>query len=293
MTSGAATATAAAATRLLNIGNLSGAERLLKEALAADPEHPRAHALMALLFYHRGQLWQAVRQAEVAIGLQPSSEAFRFKALALIKLKRGKAAIEAAEAAIRADPQCAMAMTVLASALENAKRLKDAKTAFQRAVELEPGSDVFRANFGRFLLRRRDVGGAERVAAELDPASDADVAQLLLGELALVRRRPQEARDRALWLLSRNATDPAALRLLTQVKASQSAFLGLWWRYAMFLALRPLWLRLLVFVPIILVFALATGGFGLLIFVYLAASGSIFKKMLAKELRMVQLRKSF
>jgi Tfp pilus assembly protein PilF len=289
----AATAKAAAATQLLNAGNLSGAERLLKDALATDPEHPQANALMALLLLRRGQLSQALQQADVAIGLSPTSEAFRFKALALIRLKRLKAAIEAAEAAVRSDPQSALAAFVLASGLENAKRIKEAQAAFQRAVDLEPGSDVFRASLGRFLLRRRDVAGAERVAAELDPGSDADAAQLLLGELALVRRRPQEARDRALWVLSRNATDPAALRLLTQVKASESAFLGLWWRYSMFIALRPLWLRLIVLLPIIFILTIATSGFAWLFLAYLGVGRRVFKRMVADELKTVRLRKSF
>lgn len=293
MTAEAATARAAAAARLLDAGNLSGAERLLREALAADPEHPRAHALMALLLFHRGEPWQALRQADIAIGLQPTADAFRFKALALIRLNRRDASIEAAEAAIRADPQCARAASVLGSALENANRMKEAGAAFQRAADLDPGSDVFRAGLGRFLLRRRDVAGAERVAAELDPGSDADAAQLLLGELALVRRRPQEARDRALWLLSQNATNPAALRLLTQAKASQHAFLGLWWRYSMFMQLRPPWLRLVLLVPATLILAIATNFFGWIFLAYLGVSGSIFKRMLAKELKTVEFRKNF
>ena len=291
--SDAATAKASAAAKLIDVGNLNGAERLLKDALSTNPEHPGANALMALVLYRRDRLTAALHQADIAIGLAPTADAFRFKALALIKLKRRKASIEAAKAAVRAGPQSGSAALVLGAALENAKRPTEAEAAYRRALELAPGSDVFRGNLGCFLLRQSNVAGAERVAAELNPNADADAALLLRGNLALVRGRPEEAREFALWMLSRNATDPAALHLLTQVKASQNLFLGLWWRYSMFIAMKPAWLRFAVMIPFIIVQSRVVKGAGLLLIAYLFASSWQFSRMVAHELRVVKLRRSF
>jgi Flp pilus assembly protein TadD len=293
----AALGKAAAAVPLLNSGNLSGAERLLGEALAADPEQPRAHALMALLLYHRGRMAEAVRQADIAIGLGQADEAFRFKALALIKLKRWKHAIQAAEEAVRAAPTNGWNLLTLAIALENAKRHAEAETAFRRALELDPASAAFRGNLGRFLLRRRDVAGAERIAAELDPNDDADAALLLRGELALIRGRAAEARDFALWVLAHNATNEAALRLLTQVKASQSFALGLWWRSSFFIATRPRWVRVCIIIAILyLVVGLYASGVQGVWFLFIAYSLTcrfLFERMVKHELRTVEFRKGF
>jgi Flp pilus assembly protein TadD len=288
-----AAAMASAAGRLIDAGNISGAERLLKQALAADPESARAHALMALVLYQGGKWLPAVRQAEVSLGLEPTADAFRFKSLALVKLGQYARAIEAAEAGVRAAPSLGMPAFVLAIALENAKRLPEAEAQFRRAVELDPGSDAFRGNLGRFLLRRGDVAGAEQVAAGLAPGADAVGVLLLRGDLALVHGKPEEARDFALWVLASDATSQPALRLLVQVKASRSRLLGLWWRYAMFVATKPAWTRLLAVVLVLMLPIPGLQVVGLLFVLYLYACGLVFGRMVARELKGVRLRKSF
>ncbi|HEX4196166.1 MAG TPA: tetratricopeptide repeat protein [Caulobacteraceae bacterium] len=288
-----AAAMASAAGRLIDAGNISGAERLLKQALAADPESARAHALMALVLYQGGKWPAAVRQADVSLGLEPTADAFRFKSLALLKLRQYGRAIEAAQAGVRTAPSLGMPAFALAVALENAGRFAEAQAQFRRAVELDPGSEAFRADLGRFLLRRGDVAGAEQIAAGLPPGADSVGALLLRGELALLRGRPGEARDFALWVLARDAVSQPALRLLVQVKASQSRLMGLWWRYTMFLARKPVWMRLLLVALIILLPVLGLQVVGLLFIVYVYACGQIFARMVARELKGVSLRKSF
>lgn len=282
-----------AAGRMVNAGNISGAERLLGEVLNADPEHPRANALMSLVLYHRGEMQEAVRQADVAIGLDPSAEAFRFKALALIRLKQRKASVEAAEAAVQADPTSAWAVFTLAIALENAKRLAEAETLFRRAVALDPASDVFRANLGRFLLRRGNFAEARSVAAELDPESTADTALVLRGELALRDGKSGEARDFALWVLSQNAMNEAALRLLVQTKAARNWVLGAWWGYAMFMANKPIWVRFAIILPIALLLTMVFRGFGYVFALYMLTCRLIFNRMVSQELKTVKLRADF
>jgi hypothetical protein len=96
-----------------------------------------------------------------------------------------------------------------------------------------------------------------------------------------------------LWILSKDATDVGALRLLTQVKASRSPVLGLWWRYSMFMATKSWWLRTLVIVPVALLLMIFVKYLWLALFVYLRVGGRIFQMMVQKELRGVTLRKNF
>jgi len=214
-----------AARNLVDAGNISGAERLLNEVLAADPEHARANTLMSVVLLHLGKPQAAVQQADIAIGLSPTADAFCFKAMALTRLGRHTCAIDAAEAAVRTAPRHGDAAFVLGQALEASGRPIEAEAEFRRAVELAPGADFFRGALGRFLLRQNDISGAERIAAELDPRSAIEAALLLRGEVAFRRNRFTEARDFALWVLSQNAKSRDALRLLVQVRTHQNLFL--------------------------------------------------------------------
>ena len=283
----------AAARALFDAGNLAGAERLLKEALAADPGLGAAHALLSFALGGRNRLRPALQAAEDALAVEPTAFAFRAKALALHRLKRRRAAVEAAEAAVRQAPGDPFAALTLGVTLEGARKPRAAEASFRRAVDLAPGDDRVRADLGRFLLRQRRLPEAEAVAASIDPASDFSAVLLLRGEVALRRRRPAEARDFALWLLSQDAANPSALRLLTQVKASQSPFLALWWRYALFMAMKPWWLRVLAIAPVVFCLSLLLPGFGLLPIAYLAVGGLVFARMVRRELKTVQLRKGF
>jgi hypothetical protein len=94
-------------------------------------------------------------------------------------------------------------------------------------------------------------------------------------------------------VLQQDANHAGALRLLTEVKASQSPVLGLWWRYALFMGTKPWWQRLLVIVPIMLLSIMILNGLWLAFLLYLRASRAIFQRMLRAEMKTVRLRKEF
>jgi len=241
-----------AARNLVDAGNISGAERLLNEVLAADPEHARANTLMSVVLLHLGKPQAAVQQADIAIGLSPTADAFCFKAMALTRLGRHTCAIDAAEAAVRTAPRHGDAAFVLGQALEASGRPIEAEAEFRRAVELAPGADFFRGALGRFLLRQNDLSGATRIAAELDPSSETEAALLLRGEIAFRLNRFKEARDFALWVLSQNARSQDGLRLLVQVKTYQNLFLRFLSRASVMAAGRKS--RFLVMIPLVFIF---------------------------------------
>ncbi len=293
MTAESADGRLSTAARLIDAASLHTAEKQVREVLATDPEHPRAHALMALILYRRGRHGAALREADVSIGLEPTEDAFRFKALALIGLGRRRQAIDAADAAARIAPTSARAALTQAIALEADKHPVQAEAAYRRAAALEAGSAVFLGNLGRFLLRRGDLTSAEDIARQLDPTSDEDAALLLRGGVALARGRASEARDFALWVLKTNAANASALRLLLQAKASQSRMLGLWWRWSMLVGAQRPWVRLVLAPLAVMALVAIPFGLGLLFGAYLIACGRIFNRMLAQELKTVTFRRDY
>jgi tetratricopeptide (TPR) repeat protein len=276
---------------------MPASERMAREALAADPELGGAYAVLSLALYGQGRAKQALQEAERALALDPTAEAFRAQALALHGIGRRKAALAAAREAERLAPTSPASANILGIVLEKMGKAAPAREAFARAMKLAPGNDSFRAQYGLLLLRQRRLPEAEIVAAELDPATDHIPALLLRGGVALRRNRPKEAGEFALWALSQNAVHPGALTLLVQAKAGQSRWMGAWWRMTMFFATKPPWLRAVVVVPPIVVLYFVAGPVAMVPIFYLSFASRMFKRMLRRELRAateaIRLKKGF
>jgi Flp pilus assembly protein TadD len=219
--------------------NYAAAERLAREALAADPNAAAAHTLLSRALTSLGRAKAGLAASEAALALHPDGPAFYAQATALRALRRRREAAAAAQEAARLSPQRADYANLLGILQEEAGRWNEARASLEHAVSLAPANDEIRASCGLFLLRRRKVAEAERLAQDLAPTSDGTLALLLRGRLAILRHRPAEAKDFALWVLSRNATDRGALRLLVEAKAGQSRLLRLWWYYQIFLNSAP------------------------------------------------------
>jgi hypothetical protein len=198
------------------------------------------------------------------------------------------------------DPELAELLGIL---LEAAGQWDETRTTLRHAMSLAPGNDSFRAFYGLFLLRHRALEEAERVALDLPSDSDHTEVLMLRGKLALLDHRPAEAQDFALWILSRNATERAALRLLVEAKAGQSRFLGLWWRYHLFLETGPRWAVVLIAIALVvgpmLAPVLKKQALSIIVFaiiVYLGYARRTFLSRLHRELQAlhgVKLNKQF
>ena len=86
-------------------GDLSGAERELREALQRVPDNGRARNLLGIVLYERGETVDAVAEFRASARLQPDDAVVQFNlGQALEKLGNRNAALEAYRAAIRLDP---------------------------------------------------------------------------------------------------------------------------------------------------------------------------------------------
>ena len=107
--------------------------------------------------------------------------------------------------------------------------------ALSNAIALDPEDADCLAALGAWYFRnRRGAARAEgerlaREALSFDP-ENAD-AMVLMGRIHLDRGNVAEAREHAVFVLRRNATDEGALFLMAAVKLRKNPFLALWWRW--------------------------------------------------------------
>jgi tetratricopeptide (TPR) repeat protein len=282
---------------LFGSGNFAAAERLAREALAADPNAAAAHTLLARALVRLGRAKPALAAAQAALALAPNAMAFQAQALALSALRRSGDAVAAAREAIRLAPLRADSTHLLGIVLEQSGQWDAAGTMLRHAMSLAPANDTYRASYGLFLLRHRKLDEAERVALDLASAFDGTEALLLRGKVALLRHRPAEALDFALWILSRDATSRLALSLMVEAKAGQSRPLRLWWRYRVFVATGSRWVLLLISGGLLL--SLMVPGLRIIaitILFYMSFARRTFRRQLQRELqalRGVTLNKRF
>lgn len=278
--------------QLFRSGTYHLAEKMLKEAIALDPEHHASHALLALTLHYLGRNSEALAASSASLTIRPNLDALRARALASAEMGLPSAAVAAAVDAVALMPTSAWAHHTLGWSYEKANRFPQAEEHFQRSATLAPGDTSLQADYGRFLIRRGRLQDAEAVAAVIGPHVDTHVVLLLRGEIALWRNRHQEARDHALWILSRNARHRPALTLLTLATANQKPVLKLWWRHTQIVSIKPRWMRA-AWLGLFIGAGLAMRGVPMLFMVYLAIARAHVKRQVAAELKQVRLSKSF
>ncbi|MBC8069503.1 MAG: tetratricopeptide repeat protein [Deltaproteobacteria bacterium] len=217
-------------------GDTQGGMVLLKQVLAEDPGHAWAHALLSIC---------------------------------MIDCKLVRVARVEAEAAVRADPELAIARRAMGEVQVAERKLGQAEASFRYAIELEPeNADLFVRLVALLRMRdrrdedllvralelapddpdvlvaaaydcfdRRELDRAEghaREALEEDPEHvDALVA---MGWIRLAQGDVADAHAHVRMAMHADPTDDGALRLLGSIKARKNPILGLWWRWSMWMS---------------------------------------------------------
>ncbi|MFA5912613.1 MAG: methyltransferase domain-containing protein [Burkholderiales bacterium] len=119
----------AAGVQLLDANDFAGAERELRSALAARPDHTETHYKLANACKEQGRLAEAERHYRAAIAL---------------------------------DPRYAEAHNNLGAALQLLQRMPEAEAAYRRAIAEKPGLSQPYLNLGRLL---QQLGQAESARA--------------------------------------------------------------------------------------------------------------------------------
>ncbi len=297
------------AERMQRIGNHTGAIDALKQALAQEPTHAGAHALLSYSLLATRRVNAAAREAAEALTLDAELPlalyAFGAAAMAQRRWAEARQAIDTLMGLEPGDP----ANLRLAAELRRRDDPRQAVPLLERARELDPDDAHTLVDLGELMLQLGDVGRADALAdAALGQAPELVSAHVLAGRVALERGDAATAREHAAAALRGDPQDDSALYLLTAIKARENPLLGLWWRLQVALgesgSARSLGilLGLLVVIRVAIIFADEYGHPGLALGLMYAWAGfcvytwtapALFRKMLERELAAVTLKPGF
>jgi len=300
----------ALARRQMRIGNYAGAIEQLRQVLAADPTDANGHALLAVCLHATKRLHAAEYEAQQALSAAPELPAAHLAAGAIQLTRRRFAAAERhLLEALALDHTDATAYRLLADAYERGGRRQLVEPTLREGLRQAPDNPELIADLGLHLLHAGRLDEAEALAREA-LAIDATCADavLLMGHVLLRRGDIGGAREQALLCLHTDAGYAPALHLLCAVKMRTNPFLGLWWRFAVWMGRFGNTNTLVIIIGSYVAYRLATqlldeAGYGsaatLLTVLWLAlcayswAAAGLFQKMLKRELETVRLRGDF
>jgi tetratricopeptide (TPR) repeat protein len=217
-------------------GQVDAAIETLAMLLGDEPDDADAHALLALCLARRKRLHAARMEAETSLQLDPENVfAHRAMALVLSFSRRFQEALKHLQAAQALAPDDALVEIDLAGLHLAWQHVDAALPHAQRARELLPDSEeplVMLARVAAEGGRRDQAEALAREALEIDPES-VD-ALVIVGDAALAAGRVDDAREHAAWALQQDPEHAGALELICSIKARQSPWIGLWWRFQAF-----------------------------------------------------------
>jgi len=180
---------------LLQQSRPADAEREAGLAVAQAPDHPQAHALLALSRLGQNKHALALMAARTALGLAPDSAYYHHvHALILHRLEHNKEALNAVQEAIRLAPEDEDNFSLLAAIHLNLGDWPAALTAAEQALALNP-EHTESANFRAMALVRlgRKTEAMQTVDAALERDPESAFSHANQGWNCLHRNDPRRA----------------------------------------------------------------------------------------------------
>ncbi len=204
----------------------------LREVLSLDPDHPTAHAVLAVALLNLRRWRAADHEAARALTCDPDN----FEAnLALARIRLAQRRFDEAQAHLT---WCldhrggdAAALGLLGELRLQQRRPREAQRVFEEALERAPNDVAVIVRLGRLAFDEGDLETASRRADAAGALRPEDPSVLVLrGRLLLRQGAVQKARRHAISALRGDASHVDALALLTEVKAKEDWADGVWWR---------------------------------------------------------------
>jgi tetratricopeptide (TPR) repeat protein len=294
----------------MRLVNWRGAIDLLRRALALDPDHARAHAMLALALLGAKRLAGAEIEYRLALALEGNEPLCHYAAAAVLRAQRRlHEAWEHCEIALQTDATDVDVYVLGAGIRDLQGDTGGARALLVQALEREPAHAGALTRFARLEL---DAHHYEEAARYIDEAlrvrpDDID-AHVVAGFIDLARGDDAGAEGHARFALAQDATERAALQLWAAIKARRSWTLGLWWRVNAWISLRSergqlaLLMGSFVVVQVAIILAAAADlelvekvlSWGWLAFcAYTWIAPGLFKRMLERDLGSVVLDPDF
>lgn len=294
----------------MRIGATDSAIESLRKVLAADPELAVAHALLASCLITEKRLHAAEHEARMALRLDPMLPDGRLALGTVLLLKRDlKGAAAELEELRRMAPGSDVVYRLLAEVEDLKGNRAEVRRLLDQALALDPEEPETLVELGEWYLDGGDVASARQRAREaLTLAPTLPSALVLMGLCLLRDGQVDEARQHAVWALAQRPSDRGALALLASIKARGNWFLGLWWRWSVWMGDLGEGRALLVLFGTYVLYRFGVVALtqqekpdlaGLLQFAWLGiclytwVGPGLFRRSLEKDLEKVVLRKGF
>jgi tetratricopeptide (TPR) repeat protein len=211
--------------------------RAFEAAIARDPNSVPALMYAADMQLGLDQHKLALESANAGLGLACSrgfrSLGLQVRALAFLGLKQYKQAEAAAREAVANDPANPANHRVHAQILWRRKRIDQAEIAINQALLLAPEQVNTLVLQAHVLKAKLQLKAALEIAARATVlAPDRSDVLTLHGQIAFALGRLDVARDMALWALSLDATNVAAIELLAVTKARSNWLMRPYWWFS-------------------------------------------------------------
>jgi tetratricopeptide (TPR) repeat protein len=231
------------AERLSEVGRHADAEREMRGALAAEPDDPFLHAMLAKYLYLQDKNRAALVEAGEAIRLAPDLDVgYFFRALILLDEGKFKPALEAARRTVELDNESAANLGLLGRCCERLNRWPEALDAAGRGLAVDPADTrcaAVRADALRALGRADEARATLRGQLEDDP-EDAET-HAGLGWQALRDGDRAEAMVHFREALRLHPEMAVARQGLAAAMQSRSPVYGWFFRFRAWIGDKPAW----------------------------------------------------
>ena len=289
-------------------GDLEGACEILQHILAEDPDDATAHAVLALCLVDRKLIGPAEAEAAAALA-SDADDPLAHAAMASVAVANRKleSAAEHIDRALELEPE--HTGLLLQKARIEDLRGRPCRTLLDQALQLDPDDADILAAISEEELSRGNVQNAEDFALRaltIDPENHD--ALLAMGWVALRKGDVDDAREHAVMAIRQSVGAEDSLRLLAAIKARESIFLGLWFRWNMWMSSFGGGASIAILVVAYLLYRILSavlgdldhdaaasfvnlGWLGVVAYTWIAPG--VFSRMLARELEDVDLRDDF
>jgi tetratricopeptide (TPR) repeat protein len=294
----------------MRLVNWRGAIDLLRRALAIDPDHARAHAMLALALLGARRLAGAEIEARLALASGGDESLCHYAAAAVLRAQRKlDEAWEHCQIALEADSTDVDTHVLAAGIRDLRGEVSEARALLTAALALEPSHAGALTRLARLELDAHRYDEAARYIDQALRAKPDDLdAHVVAGYIDLVRGDDAGAEGHARFALTQDASERDALQLWAAIKARRSWTLGLWWRLNAWISLRSeggqlaVLIGSFVLVQVAIILAAAAdlellekvlywGWLGFCGYTWIAPG--LFKRMLERDLGSVELDPDF
>lgn len=166
-------------------GRLEESEAAARRAIAAAPDYPEAHRLLAHALIYQGKEPEAERSLRTALELSPEDYSlFSLMATALTKMERTEEALLYAREALRVAPERAESYAALA-AVQRTTDPEAARASLQEALRLDPLNEEALLLQFQMLDRRTRPHAAKALAAYTAHTSQPAMARIAVNSFII------------------------------------------------------------------------------------------------------------